>query len=39
MKKCLCPEGGDEHNDCRGCVYSPDYCFDVKSGECVRRKD
>jgi len=38
IKKYLCPLGGDEHNDCKDCVYSGDYHFDKKTGECVVRK-
>ena len=36
--KCLCPLGGDEHNDCKDCVYSGDYRFDKKTVDCIIRK-
>ncbi len=36
---CLCPNGGDEHNDCKDCVYSEDYYFNNKTGQCEIRKD
>jgi len=32
-----CPHGGDIDNDCAECVYSTDYHFDKKTGECVER--
>lgn len=30
-----CPLGGDENDDCEGCIYSDDYHF--VNGECVER--
>ena len=30
-----CPNGGDETNDCEGCIESGDYHFE--NGECVYR--
>ena len=35
-RKCKCPNGGDEADDCADCAYSPDYHF--VDGECVKRK-
>ena len=34
-----CPQGGDETNDCDGCIYRGDYEFNKETEECVRRKD
>lgn len=34
---CLCPLGGDEHDDCADCAYAGDYHF--VDGECVIRED
>lgn len=31
-----CPLGGDETNDCKDCVNSPEYHY--VNGECVRRR-
>ena len=33
--ECLCPYGGNEHNDCDGCIYSGDFHF--VNGECMIR--
>ena len=33
-----CDLGGDISNDCEGCVYSGDYHYDTKTGECVKRE-
>jgi hypothetical protein len=30
-----CPYGGDEAEDCKGCIYSTDYHF--VAGDCKRR--
>ncbi len=32
-----CPMGGDERNNCEGCVYSSDYHFNKETKECVPR--
>lgn len=36
-KEIKCPMGGDENDDCWGCVYGGDYHY--KDGECVKRPD
>jgi len=38
MKTNKCPLDGDTKNKCAGCVYSGDYYFDEKKGECVERE-
>ena len=32
---CDCPHGGDHSEDCKDCVYSPEY--HLVNGDCVRR--
>lgn len=32
-----CPLGGDVKDDCAGCIYSGEYHYDKKTGECVKR--
>lgn len=39
MSEYKCPLGGDENDDCNGCVYSGDYHFNPKTGECELRED
>jgi hypothetical protein len=32
-----CSFGGEVANDCEGCVYSVDYHYNPKTGECEKR--
>jgi len=32
-----CPLGGDTKNDCECCVYSAEYHYNKKTGECEQR--
>ena len=34
---CDCPHGGDHSEDCKDCVYSPEY--HLVDGECVERTE
>jgi len=34
-----CPLGGDISDDCTDCVYAGDYCYDSKTGDCIRRPE
>ncbi|MFA5728236.1 MAG: hypothetical protein WC957_02295 [Candidatus Neomarinimicrobiota bacterium] len=34
-----CPLGGDERNNCEGCIYNGDYYFNEKTKECELRKN
>lgn len=38
MNGVKCEFGGDARNDCEGCVYSKEYHYDKKTGECVKRR-